>query len=70
MARNGSSYLEAQQQAVSPVAAAETAIELSYLAQVAAWLALQPDVQYVIHPNTDPRLHNAAVAQLRFEMTF
>jgi porin len=70
MARNGSSFLEAQQQAQSPATAAETAIEFSYLAQVASWLALQPDVQYVIHPNTDPRLHNATVAQLRFEMTF
>jgi porin len=70
MARNSSHYLEGQQQAGLPVAAAETAIELSYLTQVTSWLAMQPDFQYVIHPNTDPRLRDAVVAQLRFEMKF
>ena len=50
--------------------AAETAIELSYLAQIAPRLAVQPDVQYVIHPNTDSRLRNAMVAQLRVELKF
>ena len=70
MARNGSSYLNGQQQAGSPANTAETSIELSYLAQVASWLAIQPDIQYVIHPNTDPRLASAIVAQLRFELTY
>jgi porin len=49
---------------------AEIAIELSYLAQVAPWLAVQPDLQYVIYPNTDPNLRNAMVAQFRIEMSF
>jgi porin len=70
MARNGSAYIGGQQQAGLPVSAAETSIELSYLAQIKPWLALQPDVQYVIHPNTDPRLHNATVVQLRFGVAF
>jgi porin len=70
MARNGSSYIDAQQQAGSPVDAAETAIELSYLAPITSRFALQPDIQYVINPNTDPRLHNAVVGQLRFELKF
>jgi porin len=70
MARNGSYYLDAQQQSGSGVDAAETAMELTYLAQVASWFAIQPDVQYVIQPNTDPRLHNATVVQLRFDLTF
>lgn len=70
MARNGSSYIEAQQQAGLPVNAAETALELSYLAHLAPWIALQPDLQYVIHPNTVPRRHAATVAQLRFELKY
>jgi len=70
MARNGAQYVAGQQQAGLPANAAETAIELSYLAQLAPWLAVQPDVQYVIHPNTDTRLRDATVAQLRFELKF
>jgi porin len=62
MARNGSAYIAGQMQAGLPVSAAETSIELSYLAQLEAWLALQPDVQYVIHPNTNPQLRDATGA--------
>jgi len=70
MARNGSPYEESQHVAGLPVSAAETAIEASYLAQVTSWLALQPDVQYVIHPNTEPRLGDAVVVQLQFEVQY
>ena len=70
VARNGSHYVAAQQQDGLPVSGSETAIELTYLAQLASWLAVQPDVQYVIHPNTDPRVANATVVQLHFAMTF
>jgi porin len=59
VARNGSHYVAAQQQDGLPVSGSETAIELTYLAQVASWLALQPDAQYVIYPNTDPHVANA-----------
>jgi len=70
MAANSSHYIAGQQRAGLMVNPAEIAIELSYLAQVAPWLAVQPDLQYVIHPNTDPNLRNAMVAQLRIEMSF
>jgi porin len=70
VAHNGSHYIAAQQQDGLPVSGSETAIELTYLAQVASWLAIQPDAQYVIHPNTDPRIANATVVQLRFAVTF
>jgi len=36
----------------------ETAIELSYIAQITPWWSLQPDLQYVIHPGgnvADPK---------------
>ncbi len=70
MARNGSSYVAGQRLAGLQVDAAETAVELTWLAPVTAWFALQPDVQYVVHPNTDVRRHDAVVGQLRFELTF
>lgn len=46
----------------------ETAVELTYRAQVTPWLAVQPDVQYVINPGADPALKNALVIGLRFEV--
>lgn len=53
-----------------PADHAETVIEATYLAEVLPWLALQPDVQYAIHPGTDPALDNALVAGTRVEITF
>lgn len=32
-------------------------------------MALQPDVQYIVHPNTDPSLKNALNLLLRFELS-
>jgi len=70
MARNGSGYLDSGQRLGEPATTAETAVEVTYLAQIASWLALQPDFQYVIHPNTDPTVRNGRVFQFRFELTF
>jgi porin len=69
-ARNGSPYLQSQWAQGLPSTAAETTIELSYLTQVTKWLTLQPDIQYVMHPNSNATLRNAWVAQLRFELSF
>jgi porin len=46
----------------------EVTAELTYKAQLTPWLALQPDVQYVIHPSTDPQIANALVFGSRFEL--
>ena len=53
-----------------PVTNAEKTIELSYLIQINSWLALQPDLQYVMTPNTTPTIPNAWALQLRVEMSF
>jgi carbohydrate-selective porin OprB len=45
-------------------------VELAYLAQVTSWLHVQPDVQYVFRPNTDPQVRNALAALLRVEISF
>jgi porin len=70
MARNGSRFTAAQQQLGVPVNATETTIEIGYLAQLAPWIGVQPDVQYVIHPNTDPTVANATIVQIRAQVTF
>jgi porin len=62
--------MQSQLQQGIPVNRAETAIEATYLAQINDWLAIQPDVQYVVRPNTDPTIKDAFVFQLRAEIGF
>lgn len=69
-ARNGSHYVNAQRMQGLPVTNAEKTIELTYLIPLNAWLALQPDLQYVITPDTSPAIPNALAFQLRIEMSF
>jgi porin len=68
-AYNGSHYEERQRTEGMPVGNAEVTVELSYLAQLTTRLALQPDIQYVINPNTDPRLDDALVAAMELQLT-
>ncbi|MGE5145933.1 MAG: carbohydrate porin [Candidatus Eiseniibacteriota bacterium] len=70
MARNGSHFMSAQSAQDIPTRRAETALELSYKAPVNDWLTLQPDVQYVVHPDTDPTQSNALVFQFQMTITF
>lgn len=65
---NGTPFRRAQIAAGSSVERYETAVELTYRLQALSWLALQPDVQYIINPGTDPSLDNAWVVGLRFEL--
>ena len=46
----------------------ETNIELTWRARVNDWLTLQPDVQYVMNPGTNPAVRNAWVVGLRFNV--
>jgi len=69
-ARNGSHYMSAQRASGLPVSSAETAIELTYLMPINSWLALQPDLQYVVRPNTNPAIPNAWALQMRVEVSF
>jgi porin len=69
-ARNGSHYMSAQRVQGLPVTNAEKTIELTYLVQCNSWLALQPDLQYVIAPNTTTAIPNAWAFQLRVEVSF
>jgi len=69
-ARNGSHYLGQQLALGTPATRAENIYELTYQHQISDSLALQPDVQYIVHPNTDPTLRNALSVLLRVEVTF
>ncbi len=68
IARNGAPYRWLQASS-SPATHAERTVELSYLAQITSRFALQPDLQYVIHPGTDRSVPNAWVFTLRFEVS-
>ncbi|MBY0511128.1 MAG: carbohydrate porin [Rhodospirillaceae bacterium] len=47
----------------------ETILEATMRTQITPWLALQPDVQYIINPSADPTLRNALAVGLRFEIS-
>lgn len=61
-----------------PVRSAEAFVELTYQVQLAPWLSVQPDVQYVVRPGggiADPgnpghRIGNEAVAGVRGTLNF
>lgn len=69
-AHDGNQFIERQRQASNPVGRSEVTVELTYLARLRPWLAVQPDLQYVVNPGTDPTLKNALVTMLRFEIAF
>ena len=48
----------------------ETDVELTDQAKIKPWLALQPNLQYIINPNMDPTIKNAWVLGLRTEIEF
>jgi porin len=48
----------------------ETAVELTYRAQVLPWFAIQPGVQTIFNPSADSSLGNAVVSIVRFQINF
>jgi porin len=46
----------------------ETAVELTYRAQVLPWLAIQPGVQTIFNPGADSSLDNGIISILRFQI--
>lgn len=68
-AYRGSHYRRQQRAAGQPAAGAEVTVEATYLAQLAPWLAVQPDAQYVVSPGLSRATRNAFTAALRFELS-
>ena len=48
----------------------ELSVELTYRAQVTPWLAVQPNVQHIVHPSADASLASATVLGGRLEVAF
>lgn len=48
---------------------AETGLEITFSDQLAPWLRIQPDLQYVIHPAGDPNARPAVVFGLRVALS-
>ena len=69
-AHNGNRFIESQRNQAMGAQRSETTLELTYLAQFGSHLAVQPDLQFVINPNTDRRIKNAVAFILRFELSF
>lgn len=55
--------------AAAAQAGGETVLELTYACQLAAWLAVQPDLQYVIRPGGLRAARNAWVLGLRIAVS-
>lgn len=64
-ARNGDDFMDSN----PGIDRAETAIELTYFAEITPWLTLQPDLQYILDPGMDPTLDDALVAGLRMKVS-
>ncbi len=64
-ALNGSHYERAQQNAGISVDDAEIALEMTYAINVSPELVIQPNVQYIINPDTNPAIRNALVVGAR-----
>jgi porin len=67
-ARNGDAYRDAMRREGVPTTAAETAVELTWRVPLGEHLVLQPDLQYVFAPDTNPALDDAFVVLLRVEL--
>lgn len=69
-AQNGGKFKRLNRLAGSPVKSAETAFELTYSDNITPWLSLQPDMQYIVNPGTDPTLDDALILGGRLTLTF
>jgi len=67
---DGSEFLEQQRRAGRRVVGSEVTLELACRCSITSWLNIQPDLQYVFNPNTDPRVPKALVSLIRIELAF
>lgn len=69
-ANNAIDYQQVIRVAGEPVVSGELVVEFTYRAQLAPWLVLQPDVQYVLHPGARAEVKNAAIVGSRINIGF
>jgi len=68
-ALTGSHYARAEMASGAATTAAETTLELTYLATLGSWLAVQADMQYVIDPGQSQARRNALVPAVRITLS-
>ena len=68
IARNGSHYKDGQRQEGKRVEDEEVVLEWTHAIHLGPELTVQPDIQYIIDPNTDPERNNALALILRLEL--
>jgi porin len=69
-ARNGRAWRDAAAEAGEATTQGECDLELTWRLELGGHVALQPDLQYVIDPGTDPAVDDALVFVLRVEAWF
>lgn len=67
---NGKNFINAQKEAGIGVEKSEINLEFTYLMNITPWLGVQPSIQYVIDPSTDPEIDDAVVLAIRGTLTF
>jgi porin len=68
VARDGDPYHAARTSSGATGTRSEIVLEATYRISFGSWLWLQPDVEYVIHPDTNPDRNNALAFLLRAEI--
>jgi porin len=69
-AHNGDTFREASAAAGVAVDSAETTLELTYSDSITPWLAVQPDVQYIMDTGTNKALDDALILGTRLTISF
>lgn len=64
----GDRYRRSQALAGKPTDPREIVVEAGYMAALAPWLRVQPDVQYVVDPGGDTRIDDALVVGVRVKI--
>jgi porin len=68
-AQMGSHFRRAQSATGTPTTPTETTLDLTYVANVASWVEVHPDVQYVIHPGGTLAVRNALVPGIQIAVS-
>ena len=68
--RNGRDYMETRRLGGERTDLAEWDLEATYRARLSNWLSVQPDVQFIVHPNTNPAVASALGVDLRVSASF
>ncbi len=70
IASNGKDFKDSIEATNAEVDNSETSIEFVYITELLPWLVVQPDIQYIINPGTNPNLDNALAVSVRFQISF